>query len=78
MKTHIKVYQIYIYDRQLKKYSNLNYGIDGYYYDPAEAEKALARASGLEHNQLVLSELTNSICCIVAIAHRGIVQYVSC
>ena len=65
------IYQIYIYDRQLKKYYNRSHKIEGWYEDPREAIKDLARASTIEYNQLVLSELTDSSCNIIAIAERG-------
>jgi len=71
-------YQIYVYDRQLKKYSNRDRNIDGYYFEPEldMAEKDLIRASLFESYQLLLCELTDSTCEILAIARFGKIQYI--
>lgn len=69
-------YQIYIYDRQLIKYSDRKHNIDGYYSDSDQAEKDLVRASMLEPRQLILAELTDSTSYIVATAKFGQIQYV--
>ena len=71
------IYQIYIYDRQLIKYSDHKHNIDGYYSDSDRAEKDLVRASILEPRQLILAEITDSTSYIVAVARFGRVQYVS-
>ena len=77
MKVFTKTYQIYIYDRQLIKYSDHKHNIDGFYSDSDQAEKDLVRASILEPQQLILAELTGSTSYIVAVARFGRVQYVS-
>jgi hypothetical protein len=71
-----KIYQIYIYDRQLKKYSNAIYNIEGFYTDIDQALKDTKRASSIEHNQILLSKLTESKSWIVAIAESGNVEMV--
>ncbi len=73
----LTTFQIYIYDRQLIKYSDRKLNIDGFYLESDRAEKDLRRASTLEPRQLTLVELTDSTCYIIAIARFGKIQYVS-
>ena len=76
MKLFTKTYQIYVYDRQLIRYSNQKNEIDGYYYDRDFALRNIIRSSSLEPHQFVLCELTNSTCEIIAMAKSGKFQYV--